>query len=216
MFRFLLLILAVAWLALPHAARADSWSLPQTEAYVSPDGGHRLTVTPRSLSGQLRYFEDKVEGREPAGQSRDGPREARALLERREPDGRWREVWRRTLPNDVAPVRALVADGGRYAVTFDNWHSVGFGDNVVVIYGGDGRLIRSFRLDELLSTEAIDRLPRSVSSIAWGGPHRFSEDGGRLVLKIRRSDGDAADPRYDDLEIDLATGEPRREGTASR
>lgn len=208
MLRFLLPLLLLAGFVAPRPAGADSWVPPQTETYVSADGSHRLTVTPRAIRGALPYFEDKVEGREPAGQSPGGAREARALLERREADGRWREVWQRALPNDVAPVRALVADGGRYVATFDNWHSLGFGDNVVVIYGEAGRLIRSFRLDELLSDDEIERLPRSVSSIAWGGEHRFSADGTRLVLKIARPGSGRSALRYDDLEIDLPSGRP--------
>jgi hypothetical protein len=39
----------------------------------------------------------------------------------------------------VAPVRALVSNGGEHVVTFDNWHSGGFRDNVVVIYAAMDR-----------------------------------------------------------------------------
>jgi hypothetical protein len=43
----------------------------------------------------------------------------------------------------VAPVSALVSEDGAYLITFDNWHSMGYGDDVVVLYRTDGTLIHS-------------------------------------------------------------------------
>lgn len=82
---------------------------------------------------------------------------------------RYKKIGAFNLVNDAAPVSALVANSGGYIVTFDNWHGVGLGENVVVIYRLDGHVIRSFRLDELMTAGDIEVLPRSVSSVNWGG-----------------------------------------------
>ncbi len=194
------------FLAMP--AFADSWSPPQRETYLSPDGATRLTVIPREIGSQLAYFSDKVDGKEPAGQRPGGEPRARGILERRI-GGRWTRVWDAPLRNEVAPVSALVANGGAYAVTLDNWHSMGFGENVVVIYRGDGSVVRSMTLTDILPEDYVRVLPTTVSSMHWRGEPGLSRDGRRLVLKVvvpnRRQTGDGSGG-YLDVSIDLATG----------
>ncbi|WP_286772128.1 hypothetical protein, partial [Sphingomonas sp. 66-10] len=104
--------------------------LPTTTTYTSCRGHARITVVPRDLENQLSYFEDKVNKVDPAGQAKGGTRFARARLERLT-NKRWQVVWEREIANDVAPVSAIVRDDGEYAVTFDNWHGVGYGPNAV-------------------------------------------------------------------------------------
>ena len=210
--RWIRALLALLLLTLgPSPSLADSWALPEVTTYNSPNERFRLTVTPRPLESQLDYFADKVAQRKPAGQ-RAGSAQATAqgVLERREVEGRWTRIWAKPLRNEVAPVDALVSNDGRFAVTIDNWHLVGWGDDVVVIYGADGEVIRSLALSDFLSREHIGGLSRSVSSIHWGGEHRLSEDGNRLVLKVTSPGQESVGPdrRYQDIEIDLATGRP--------
>jgi hypothetical protein len=198
-----------AWLTIlaSAVALADSWMPPRQEAYYSRDFRLRFTVTPRDLENQLAYFEDKVAGKEPAGQRRGSSQTtARGVLERLGENGQWVVVWDRPLVNDVAPVSALVADAGAYVVTFDNWHAVGRGDHVAVIYGSDGTLIRSLSLADIVPEFYIEALPRSVSSVHWSGEHRIS--GGRLVLKIvvPSEDSDTQNLSYVDRVLDLANG----------
>jgi hypothetical protein len=191
-------------------AHADSWSLPKTEIYTSASGAARLTVTPRVPSSQLAYFEDQVRGNRPAGQ-RPGNRQAsaRGRLERRGANGRWMPVWEGPLVNEVAPVNALVAGAGEHVVTFDNWHSVGWGDNVVVIYDGAGRVVRSLALSDILPASYIAVLPRSVSSLHWRGEPRISPDGERLILSVVIPGTDLeAETEYVELEVMLADGRP--------
>lgn len=201
------LFVAVALLASAPAS-ADSWMPPMRKTYLSPDKTVRLTVIPRDLEDQLSYFSDKVGGKEPAGQRQGGEPQARAILERT--NGRaWTKIWQTPLANEVAPVSALVADNGSYVVTFDNWHSAGFGDNVVVIYRTDGSQVRSMRLLDILPEDYIRALPTSVSSIWWSGEHALTTDDRQLVLKvvIPGSRGAIGTPRgYFDVIVDLATG----------
>jgi hypothetical protein len=196
----------------PGPACADSWALPSTKTYLSCNSAYRLTVEPRQLENQLRFFEDKVAGVEPSGQSAAGRASPQGILERRTGADEWSPVWSGPLVNDVSPVSALVSASGDYVVTFDNWHSMGFGDDVVVIYGGDGRLIRSLALTDILPEAYVGALPRSVSSLHWSGEHRI--EGGRLILQVRvpeENDEPAGDsgPAYVEAVIDLATGRPR-------
>lgn len=201
--------LVILLLIVPGAASADSWALPERQSYFSADRSLRFTVTPRALRGALGYFEDKVAGKEPAGQDKEGVKEATGKLERLDSNGTWIAVWERPLLNEVAPVNALVENSGRYVVTFDNWHSVGLGDNVVVIYGADGRLIRSMTLTDIVPEDYVQILPRSVSSLWWHGTDRISGDA--LVLQIVVPEGKSPNGKQDfvDVTVDLATGQRR-------
>lgn len=204
-------LFGLAMLLAPVAAFADSWELPTTQVYTSPGGRVRLTVTPRDLASPLAYFKDKVDGRSEAGQRPGSARRtARGRLDRLGADGRWTAIWDRPLVNDVAPVRAVVADSGSHVVTFDDWHAVGTGEHVVAIYGRDGTLVRSLTLRDILPDFYIAALPRSVSSIGWGGEHLIAPSGDAVVLKIRMPSAPDDEPRgrFVDLPLDLATGRP--------
>jgi hypothetical protein len=193
----------------PTAAVADTWSEPKVAVTASANGAYRLTVTPRTISDQIDFFEDKVAGREPAGQADGQPGTATARLERRTSDGNWSLVWDRPLVNDVAPVSALVSDDGRYVVTFDNWHSVGYGDDVVAIYGGDGTLIRAMALTDILPSYFLDGFSRTVSSLHW--QHQSTRISGDLLQLAVREPGEAAftnDSKFYTLNIRLDTGTP--------
>jgi TonB family protein len=190
---------------------ADSWALPEKEKYYSLDKRFYLEVTPKKLENQLKYFEDKVKGKENAGAIK-GMKDNRAKgsFYVRRADGRYSKKWEYPLVNEVSPVSAIVSNKGDYVVTFDNWHGVGYGDDVVVIYRSNGAQIKKFGLEDLLTEGDIETLPRSVSSIWWGGNHYFDEVNGLLVLKIvsnskRSWEGDV---NFHELAIELATGRP--------
>jgi hypothetical protein len=193
--------------------RADSWAPPQVDAYLSADKRFRITVTPRGLAGPLQYFEGKQRGDDKPGQAPGSKETApRGLFERSIGNGRWTSVWQRDLVNDVAPVSALVSNTGAYVVTFDNWHFMGFGDDAVVIYGTQGKLIRALGLDDILPDYYVEALPRSVSSLHWSGDHTIDQPAGIVMLKIvvptdRQNPADTE--TYIDVGIELATGTVR-------
>src|SRR5690606_21835090 len=136
-------------------ALADSWAPPSVESYVSVNGKWKLTVYPRGLSSQFDYFQDKVDGKPNAG-GIPGDSQASPIghMQHRR-DGRWRTAWKAQLVNDVAPAQAVVANDGTTA-TFDNWHSVGWGDDAVVLYAPDGQRIRAFGLSAFLPKQYIN------------------------------------------------------------
>lgn len=170
-------------LAVCASVHADSWAPPSRETYTSADGTARVVVTPRGIDGQLEYFSDKVDGKEPAGQAAGAQSRPVAELYLQQ-NGRWTFARKFDLVNDVAPVKALVAPGGKYLVTFDNWHSAGFGPDVVVIYDGNGRTMRSLALKDLLPPAYIAHLPRSVSSLWWRQDERILSDGETLEIHV--------------------------------
>jgi hypothetical protein len=165
------------------AARADSWLPAMPRTYASADGTWRLLVTPRAIASPLAYFRDKVDKQANAGGvDGDAQRSAIGRMERLE-GSRWQVVWEQPLVNEVAPVDAVVSNAGQ-AVTFDNWHSMGYGDDAMAFYDGSGRLIRKIALDGFLPMQHVHALPRTVSSIHWRGAPRLSDDGLELVVPV--------------------------------
>lgn len=187
------IVLAVVLLAAAIPALPDSWSMPERETFDSANGQWRLVVIPKRLESQLAYFQDKVEGRVEA----KGDNRARAELFR-QTRGIWRLMKRWRLVNEAAPVSALVANDGT-VVTFDNWHAMGHGDDVVVIYRPDGSLVRKLALSDLLDEEDIFQLRSSVSSIWWSGRHRIDEENRTVVLAV-------AAHKTEELPLSLETG----------
>lgn len=166
---------------------ADSWLPPGKETYVSPDGNVRVVVMPRGIESPLKFFEDKVADKQKAGQAAGASDHAMAEIQVR--DGKtWRTTRSFPLVNDVGPVNVLVSNEAHRIVTFDNWHSVGFGPDVVVIYDGEGHRIRSMGLKDLLPGAWVRHLPRSVSSIWWGQEHAIDPAGKVLTLQIVQPD----------------------------
>ncbi|MGO4262568.1 hypothetical protein [Lysobacter sp. TAB13] len=187
------------------AAQADSWDLPRVETYESADKSWRFVVTPRPLESQLEYFQDEIRREKNGTPPRVPLQRAQGKVEHLR-QGRWQAVWNGPLLNDVSPVSALVSPNGQ-VVTFDNWHSAGFGINVVVIYDSSGKTVRSMALKDFLPDDYVYALPQSVSSMLWSGEHVLSADGKRVILRVVVPD-DVPEQHYVDLSFDLASGQP--------
>lgn len=206
--KLLLGLLFSALLAI--SAFADSWLPPSVRSYSSANGEWKLTIYPRGLTSQVDYFKDKVDGKPNAG-GVPGDSQASPIghMERRQ-GGRWQTAWKAPLVNDVSPVEAVVSDDGT-TVTFDNWHSVGWGDDAVVIYAADGTQIRKFGLAAFLPKHYINAVPHSVSSIHWRGKPRIDEAARQLVIPVvvPSADEEAAytdKERFVDVRFRLADG----------
>ncbi len=166
-------------------AAADSWAEPQEENYYSANDAYYLHVVPG-----------------------DGLTPARGALYRALPGRDAEELWARDLANPNAPYKVLVAASGEYVVTFDEWGQVGYGPNVVVIYGPGGELVRKFALEDFLAEEEVAAVPATVSSRWWGGEHYLDEAAGVVVLMVATgrvgADGTA---EFGEVRIRLADGE---------
>ena len=195
------------------AALADEWMLPGRQTYISPGRTARLTVSPRDIQSPLAYFSDKVAHREPAGAPAGSKEQtATAILERADASGRWDRDWAGRLQNEVAPVDVLVADRGAGFATFDDWHGLGYGKNVVVIYRPDGSVARHYALSDLFPNWFIDALPHSVSSIWWRGKPKLSKDETEVVVPVVQPTADESVGLGEGTKVDLAfrlvDGEP--------
>lgn len=196
--------------------KADQWLPATPETYSSRHGVYRLTIFPKQLDGALPYFQDKATGKKPAGQSLKGRTRCEATLERLVDGlGRYEQLWRKPLVNDVAPVSALVSDVDGSFVTFDNWHSMGWGDDVIVIYAGSGALKKKLALTDIMSEADFNKFPRTASSIWWSGKHELDYDGRTLNVQIVAAEGISAgeiieghvesDGSFRTIRIDLGT-----------
>lgn len=102
-------------------------------------------------------------------------------------------------------------------MTFDNWYKAGYGDDIVVIYRTDGSVVKKYGLADLFTEGEISKLPRSVSSIWWGGAHFIDEQNGQVVLKV--SNGKLPwekEATFYELKIALATGQPQKGTTKEK
>ena len=200
-------ILFVLW-SVASLGVADSWRLPTRKTFYSKNRRFAVAIVPKQLAGQLEYFEDKVQERPDAGAAEGVPNNwPRAFVYSVHPNNELNLVTEFKLVNEVAPVTALVSDDGRYLATFDNWHSLGYGDDTIVIYRTDGALVRSLSLEDVLTTNDIEVLPRSISSIHWGGEHYIDEGNQLLVLRIQRCTGfDRCLEKSAEVAIHLADG----------
>jgi hypothetical protein len=182
--RTLNIVAALAALSAAGAA-ADSWVAPTEHDYYSANREYYFHVVPG-----------------------DGSRPARGTLYRAFPARDAQELWSRELVNPTAPHEVLVADSGEYVVTFDEWGRVGYGPNVVVIYGPGGELVRTFALEDLLTEKEIAAVPHTVSSRWWHGDNELDEVEGVVVLRVfTGSAAPEGKPQTRDLRVALGTGE---------
>ena len=171
-------------LVVPASANGDQWSLPEPKKYFSTNKMYSLEVIPKKLDSQLKYFEDKVNNRENAGAAKGQDSVATGILYRANQGGSYRRIRSFPLVNEVSPVDAIVSNTGNYFVTFDNWHSAGYGPDTVVIYRSDGSLVRRLALEDFLTDNDIETLPTTSSSRWWGRDHYIDNEGNILVLRI--------------------------------
>lgn len=187
-------------LFLVTATGADQWVSPDPLDVKSADGRHQAHIAVGGSLGETVGF---------AG-ARLGDH-ARANL-----TGPGGESWSYDLLNPIAPVDAYLLDDGRL-LTFDNWHSMGYGE-VVVLYESTGEVIWQLELEDLLDEDLLYRVPTSVSSRWWRRrPLELAFEGeeeSRALavtlwnedrLKIRLRDGHSAYSEVEDLPAD-----PRR------
>jgi len=68
---------------------------------------------------------------------------------------------------EYAPNMILITDKAEYVVTFDSAGEIGRGKHVVVVYGADGEMLKSWSLEQILDPADLKKAPQSVSSTWW-------------------------------------------------
>ena len=136
-------------MAFPNASHGDSWPGPGARMFASEDGRTALKVI-----AQKDYRTKK----NPA---------AIGVLFGMEGDGSEHIIWKQELVN--IPMHALIlrSYGVLGVVTLDTYANMGY-EHSLVIYDKNGKLVKDFQLEDLLSKEEIaHRTQRSVSSRYW-------------------------------------------------
>ncbi len=171
---------------------ADTWAPPEPQRICSSNKDYCLEIIPG-----------------------DSMQQCEGILSAKGEKGEYHQIWARDLANAISPVTALVSDDGDYVVTFDNWYRIGWGNDVVVIYGANGTLIKRYGLADILSEDEIEKIPRTVASRWWGGEHVIDEEKKTLILKVV-SNGEmpySEKAQFSEIYIDLKTGEFSKDGS---
>ncbi|MBI1373760.1 MAG: hypothetical protein GC159_13625 [Phycisphaera sp.] len=77
--------------------------------------------------------------------------------------------WKTELVNKYAPNYLIISDDGRHVITFDNWASIGRGDDVMAFYNSQG-LLKKYSLEQALGVKS---LPDDNSAIPHTDESRF-------------------------------------------
>ena len=180
----------------------DSWSAPKVEHFYSANRQFRATLIPRRASDSRQGFAQLSLLRG------DGIGVARVVVGRRQ--FLWyRQVGSFPLLNPVAPVHVLIDNSGQFVATLDDWHQVGYGPNVVVLYRTHGALIRRLSLTDLVTAGDAETFSRSVSSLDWRGTPRLDDARGELVIPLGGDRPASGAPYWPTvaLRLGLARGE---------
>lgn len=133
---------------------ADSWAGARPVSIFSADGSHFVRITPGDSIGELAGFAGAQKGVHARGEFY--VRRANASYER---------IADVRLRNPVAPVEVIVTNNGSM-ITLDNWHNAGYGE-VLVVYDSRGKVIRSYRLEDLYEPPVVASVPATTSSRWW-------------------------------------------------
>ncbi|UXE67249.1 MAG: hypothetical protein KA713_01190 [Chryseotalea sp. WA131a] len=159
---------------------ADSWAPPKTKDYYNEDRTYFVRIVPRTVPEKFwKWMNAK-----PRQKDRFSPADAtiipcHAIMYKKTKNGD-SLVWKKKLINQTAPVSAFVSNNAGYLVTFDNWHSMGYGVDVMVYYDNQGDLIKRHMLEDI-SPFPINTYSMSVSSIWWRCDTKFL-DNNRLEI----------------------------------
>ena len=170
---FCSLTLLAVCLNFTAVAHADSWLPPKASVtYESAAKDALFTVSVKRSPSILMSCTGTVESRK-GGDNAD-----------------WITLWRQPLQNQLSPVTALVANGGWRVVTFDNYYSVGYGEEVIVFYDEQGKLLKKYSLEALLSPMELGQVSRSVSSRWWRKAAVIDEALGLLKVQVGLNQGE--------------------------
>jgi hypothetical protein len=189
--------LALALSLLAVSVRADSWQAAKVAGIASPTGQVVVRVMPGTNLDATYGFSGAQKGKA-----------ATAVFYRLDPAANYVKYREISLLNPIAPVFAAVSDAGEL-VTLDNWHNMGLGDAVVVVYSPEGTVRRSYRLGDIYAESEIKMFDRSTSSIWWRCPSP-------PMFEPRISALELMDFLGANVEISLKTGAVKRNPTSQK
>jgi hypothetical protein len=166
--------LVISWLMFTNLALADSWARPTPLVVSSPDTRIIVRIEPGGNT--------KAVGKYAPLTKTDSARAAFFRFEDSpENYSRYLSI---ALSNPVNPVSAYVSNDGAL-VTLDNYGNPGQGD-IVSIYDPRGKLVHTYKIEDIYADTAISEMRRSVSTREWRHPDyppRFS-NGDFLIADV--------------------------------
>ena len=153
-------------------SNADTWLPPKTKDYYSTDSSYFVRIVPRCVPEKYWKWVEAS----PKKKKRFSPQDTtvvpcHTMMFKRTKQGD-SLIWKEKLINQIAPVSAIVSNDGQYLITFDNWHSLGYGIDVMVIYDKDGMMLKRHKLEDI-SPFPINTYTMSISSIWWNCGHQM-------------------------------------------
>jgi hypothetical protein len=153
----------------------DTWAPPKTTDYYNENKTHFVRIVPRTVPEKFwKWREAKPEQKKQFSPSDTTVIPCHAIMYKKTKSGD-SLVWKKKLINQIAPVSAFVTKDARYMVTFDNWHSMGYGVDVMVYYDNQGNLIKRHMLEDI-SPFPINTYSMSVSSLWWRCDSKFLDN----------------------------------------
>jgi len=167
---------------------ADEWNKAYRKTYTSQNGIYELVIEPTYIP---KNYEKEIQKRKMNPEKyhnrpmKDSiiPCHAR-LYKKTKNIGLPDLVWEKELVNPISPYEAMITNDGKYVITFDDWYNLGFGENVMVVYGENGELLKQYRLHEITNIPE-NQLSVSVTSIWWYFGHEtYSENPDKVKILI--------------------------------
>ena len=100
-------------------------------------------------------------------------------------NGHCTPVWRGRLANPVSPNEAIPADDGSAVVTIGNWAKEGDEEFLIVVYGKDGALLGTFKLEDLYTAEELATLRSpETGRLRWEGKRYFDVKKHLFIMEL--------------------------------
>jgi hypothetical protein len=178
-------VLVITLSVLP-GSKGDIWDSPKVKSYFSENRDYMLVVTPTIIPEKYQLWEYYKNTKMPESTFEQAKRKKFFKnLSAEDTLIRYCKgqlyyishtdttlIWERKLLNSFCPVTAIVADNGSSIVTFDNWYSAGYGNNLMVVYNNKGDALKTYDLDDI-SPFPLNDYSTTISSIWWNSGARF-------------------------------------------
>ena len=145
-------------------AKADIWDTPGTKIYYSENKAFMLKVVP-AISPKIigKSGSEKEKSKMGTIAKNIAVTSCNATLYKISTAGAT-VVWKKKLINKICPVTAIVSNDGSSIVTFDNWYSKSYGDDLMVVYNQQGDLKKRNKFEEV-SPFPLKDYPQSKASL---------------------------------------------------
>lgn len=176
-------ILIILTFLLADKLSADSWAPPKITDYYNSDSTFYVKIYPQHIPDKYYEWVKAL----PKKKKKFHPVDTLVIpcyaKMYKVIDGEDRLIWEQKLINRVAPVTAIVSNDGKFLVTFDNWHSMGYGVDVMVYYNEKGELIKRHMLEDI-SPFPINAYEISISSMWWRCGQEFVDNHRILICFV--------------------------------